>query len=188
MQRLHTGQAPPPSGNGTASGYHDAPVVQRPVPVKKTAKELEDEAFDEMLKSTKREFKEGFAASDAAKAAEELAADAAADANATETGTNNDASAVKPYPASMDAAQDDINPAPADVKSGKSATDGKKKKSKPSRSRLVSSNNELSLEELMSTWTRYSFERNGVEWSEGPIGAAVTGVNVDEDTVLDAQD
>lgn len=96
-------------------------------------------------------------------------------------GANDDSNTVSPQ-----TAQNGSTTKPVEA-SAKPSADSKKKKSKPSRSRLLFSNNEQSPEEIMSSWHGFSFDRAGVEWSEGAIGASVTGVTVDEDTVLDPQ-
>jgi hypothetical protein len=69
------------------------------------------------------------------------------------------------------------------------SSSSKKKKSKPAITILVYSDDHESPEEKRARWGKYAITLNdGPEFVEGEIGGAVTGVTVDEDTVLDVQD
>lgn len=69
------------------------------------------------------------------------------------------------------------------------AISSKKKKSKPTSSKLVYSDARETPEEKMAKWGKYAIKHNdGPEFIQGEVGGAVTGVTVDEDTVMDVQD
>lgn len=74
----------------------------------------------------------------------------------------------------------------ADLES--SETKKKGKKQKPSQTKLVFNDKNESPEEKMATWRKFHFVRsNDTELVEGEVSGAVTGVTVDQDTVLDPQ-
>jgi len=164
MQRMHTGQAPP-TGN-TVGRSRPAPTYPRNTIAMQTADEIE-----EILKLAKDEFKKEQAlnasSNDTQDATKESANPTSTDQNVTA-----DASAA--------------STAPAATTDG-SVKDKKKKQHRPMV--LLYHQNHDSPEEKRAKRSKYAFKRNdGPEFVEGEVGGAVTGVTVDEDTVLDVQD
>jgi hypothetical protein len=163
MQRMHTGQAPP-TGN-TVGRSRPAPTYPRNTIAMQTADEIE-----EILKLAKDEFKK----EQALNASNDTQDATKESANPTSTDQNVavDASAA--------------STAPAATTDG-SVKDKKKKQHRPMV--LLYKQNHDSPEENRAKRSKYAFKRNdGPEFVEGEIGGAVTGVTVDEDTVLDVQD
>lgn len=175
MQRMHTGQVPPPPPNtathsqppamphkpalGSYEGATKEAVIEAPKPTyNKNLYTLED--VEAMLKETKSQFKSDEAAKLLSEGAtKEAAVDAPVASGAT----------------------------PATMK--ERDTSSKKKKSKPATSVLVFSDDRECPEEKKAKWGKYALKYNdGPEFVQGEIGGAVTGVAVDEDTVLDVQD
>lgn len=149
MQRMHTGQVPPPNNN-TAHQQHNA------IPPKPTYNKLSTiEDVEAMLQDTKNEWKQQQADEAAAKASAEKAAQEAAKTSIPATSSKE-----------------------------------KKKKSKPAFTKMIYSDNNESPEEKMAKQSKYAyaFRPKNPEFVEGEVGGAVTGVTVDQDTVLDVQD
>lgn len=150
MQRMHTGQVPPPSNNAAKP----KPAYVSPFAGYLKPLQTDEEVFA-MLQDAKDEFKSKQATEAAANAsAQETAAESASKATAEES----------------------------------AATSSKKKKqNRPGM--LVFTDDHESPEEKRAKWSKYLFKRDdGPEFVEGEVGGAVTGVTVDEDTVLDVQD
>lgn len=167
MQRMHTGQAPPPGS--PAARPHARPELEEHKK-KAPASEWDVEA---VLKEAKDEFKKDQAAQ----------AMQAANSVATPISANQ-----TPVPAAQDtmqapAAETLATPAAQD------APNPKKKKTKASATKLVYSDNGTSPEEKMASWGKYAFKRsNDPVLVSGEVSGAVTGVAVGEDDVRDVQD
>jgi len=163
---MHTGQAPPP-GNGASAGYSQPSPVVHKKPVQKS----EDGKVDDLLNNAK---------SDSKKQAGEAAINASAETT-VQTPVNQD-SADQTITSAASAPQAPVTPA-------ETAPSSKKKKSKSSNIKLVYNDDRESPEEKMARSSKYAFKRdNAPQFVLGEVGAAVTGVTVDQDTVLDVQD
>jgi hypothetical protein len=164
MQRMHTGQAPPP-GN-TASHARSAALPRNPAAQwPQTLEEVE-----EMLKDAKDEFKNKQALN--------------ATANDTQDATKESANPT-PVKSTVTVDASSASAAPAAM-TDESAKDNKKKH-RPLK--MIFNHIHGSPEEKMAKMSKYAFKRDDTpKFVEGEIGGAVTGVTVDEDTVLDVQD
>jgi hypothetical protein len=159
MQRMHTGQVPPPTNIMTKPP--PASVPHRLAP----SKPMSDAVKAEVNLPTSQNGSQGQHTNGAALklTVPEVTNEGLGDAAAASTAT------------------------PATTKERSASL--KKKKSKPAITRLVYSDDQESPEEKRAKWGKYAITLNdGPEFVEGEIGGAVTGVTVDEDTVLDVQD
>jgi hypothetical protein len=159
MQRMHTGQVPPPTNS--MAYPPSASVPHRQVP----PKPMLDAVKPEVSRKTSQNSSEGQHTNEAAlkPTVPEVTNEGLGDA----------------------AAASRVTPATTKERS----TSSKKKKNKPAITMLVYSDDHESPEEKRARWGKYAITLNdGPEFVEGEIGGAVTGVTVDEDTVLDVQD
>jgi len=159
MQRMHTGQVPPPGNTAGPS---------RPATKKLTYDEHMLEDVEKMLKAAKDDFHK------------ECAIQVAFKTFPTKKPTD-------PIPAALDGTADAPVESKAPAATTNDSGASKKKKGKPFT--LVYNDDHECPEEKKAKWGKYAFKLDrGPDFVEGEIGGAVTGVPKDEDTVLDVQD